>query len=171
MGDHPRVTGCGGEESRKGHAAFTYRLNQITEDNDSFRNQVVSKRYNVASALRWRLKDATAITLERTNCNTAPAMPASRDGCPLLADSVEKVGAAPLHLHRTAKAAGSGVATRNLEEFSLRNDPDFNLRHALSLVKIATGVFQQNRPLAARHNVRGQSISLRRRLMRDGICL
>jgi hypothetical protein len=58
-------------ESRKGHVAFTYRLNQITEDSDSFRDHVVNECYNIASVLRWQLKDATAITLERANCNTA----------------------------------------------------------------------------------------------------
>lgn len=32
----------------------------------------------------------------------------------LMADSVEKVSAALIHLHETAKATDSGVATRNL---------------------------------------------------------
>lgn len=68
MGDHPRVTCCGGEESWKGHAAFTYRLNQITEGNDSFRDHAVSEHYNVQSVLGWQLKDATAISLEGTTC-------------------------------------------------------------------------------------------------------
>jgi hypothetical protein len=55
---------------------------------------------------------------------------------------------------------------RNLEEFSLHNDPDFNLRHALSLVKIATGVFQQNRPETAPEPIKnGKTMGINERLI------
>ena len=73
-GNRPRVTCCGGEEPRKGHAAFTYRLNQITEGIDNLRDHVVSEHYNVALVLRWQLKDATRSTA------VSPAMSARRDG-------------------------------------------------------------------------------------------
>ncbi|GGJ93111.1 hypothetical protein [Pseudomonas matsuisoli] len=58
MGDHPRVTRCGG---RQGHAAFTYHLNQITKGTDNLRDHVLSELYNVGSVLRWQLKDATPL--------------------------------------------------------------------------------------------------------------
>ncbi|VXC98216.1 TonB-dependent siderophore receptor [Pseudomonas sp. 8Z] len=45
-------------------AAFTYRLNLVTEGGDSFRDDVESERYNVAPVLRWQLNDATSVTLE-----------------------------------------------------------------------------------------------------------
>ena len=45
-------------------AAFTYRLNLVTEGGDSFRDDVESERYNVAPVLRWQLNDATAVPLE-----------------------------------------------------------------------------------------------------------
>jgi iron complex outermembrane receptor protein len=45
-------------------AAFTYRLNLVTEGGDSFRDDVESERYNVAPVLRWQINDDTSITLE-----------------------------------------------------------------------------------------------------------
>ena len=45
-------------------AAFTYRLNLVTEGGDSFRDDVESERYGVAPVLRWQLNDDTSVTFE-----------------------------------------------------------------------------------------------------------